>query len=202
MTFKVKLVRTWEMLILTMIFVVSLLLMSLHFIGNQTNVVVVIIIFFPIFFGSIIASTLLATRMKTIEIKGSVIYIGDSISIPIDQIKICRTGKSFLIDGLIIKMQNNKTHYFHSLAIFKSNPNFQLFQNALFNKSFDKLSVPVETKEDFLKRSKFLRYGSRLLLILLISMFILSYVIDYKIDKLQFLYLTLISLGMVISTRK
>jgi hypothetical protein len=202
MTFKVKLVKTWEMLILSLIFIVSLFLMLMHFIGTQTNEAVIIIIFFPIFFGSLIASAFLSTRTKTIKIDASIIKVGDSIKIPIDQIKICRTGKSFLVDGLMIKMQSNKIYFFHSLVLFNSNPNFQLFKDALFKKSIDNHTVPVETKEEFFRRSKFLRYASRFLLVFLIATFIKSYLTGHKIDYIQYLYLSLISLSLVISTRK
>jgi hypothetical protein len=202
MTFEVKLVRTWEMIILSVILIVSLFLMSEELIGSRTNEVVYVVIAFPIFFGSLIAGAFLSTRTKTIEIVASMIKVGDSITIPIDQIKICRTGKSFLIDGLLIRMQSNKVYFFHSLALFKSNPNFQLFKDALFNKSIDNHSIPVETKEEFFRRSKFLRYISRFLFVLLVGMVIISYVTGHKIDNIRCSYLILISLGMVISTRK
>jgi hypothetical protein len=197
MTFKVKLVRTWEMIILSMIFLGSFFLMC-----SRTNEIVIMIMAFPIFFGSLIAAAFLSTRTKTIEIDASIIKVGDSIKIPIDQIKICRTGKSFLIDGLIIKMQSNKIYFFHSLVLFNSNPNFQLFKDALFKRSIDNQTIAVETKEDFFRRSKFLRYASRFLLVLLIATFIKSYLTGYKIDNIIFLYSGLIILSMVISTRK
>jgi hypothetical protein len=184
-----------------MIFIVSFFLISEQFLGSRVNGIVYVIIAFPIFFGSLIAAAYLSTRTKIIEISASTIKVG-SITIPIDQIKICRTGKSFLIDGLMIRMQSNKIYFFHSLALFKSNPNFQLFKDALFNKSIDNHSIPVETKDEFFRRSKFLRYTSRFLLVLLVSMLITSYVTGHKIDNIRFSYLILISLGMVISTRK
>jgi hypothetical protein len=163
---------------------------------------VIMIIAFPIFFGSLIAAAFLSTRTKTIEIDTSQIKVGDTITIPIGQIKICRTGKSFLIDGLMIRMQSNKIYFFHSLVLFNSNPNFQLFKDALFNRSIDNHAVPVETKEEFFRRSKFLRYASRFLFVLLIATFIKSYLTGHKIDYVQYLYLSMISLSMVISTRK
>jgi hypothetical protein len=202
MTFKVKLVRSWEAVILSMIFIGSFSLMVGQIFSPRTNEAIYVIIGFPIFFGLLIAAAFLSTRTKTIEIDESIIKVGDSITIPIDQIKICRTGKSFLIDGLMIRMQSNKIYFFHSLVLFNSNLNFQLFKNALFNRSIDNHTVPVETKEEFFRRSKFLRYASRFLIVLLIATFIKSYLTGHKIDYIQFLYLSMISLSMVISTRK
>ena len=169
---------------------------------GSINEVVIGILFVLILLGSVILSAVLNSRKKIIEIKDGTIIIDKSRIIILNQIDTYVIGKSFLIDGLTIKMKNGKKYYFHALAFLSNNPNFQLFKDILFNKSVDNNIIPIKTKQDILRESKFLRYGSTIILIFLVVSPLLSYLTDIKFDTLSFVSWTLIALGIFISTRK
>jgi hypothetical protein len=185
-----------------MILMAVLFLMMISLMKGRLNVVIFIIMGFPIIYGSIIISAFLNSRKRLIEINKGIISIDNSVFIDIEQIKSCQIGNSFLVDGLMIKMKNHKTYYFHALTFFVKNPNLELFKNILFSKSVDNHIIPVKIKQDVLRESKFLRYGSTILLIFIIGLIFSSFFIDIKIDKIKLFYISSIALGTFISTRK
>jgi hypothetical protein len=202
MTYEIRLINTWKTIVISIILTIGIFLLLISSLKGFVNDGILVIIGFPIIFGSLIISAVLNSRIRNIKISNNTISVDNSIFIMIDQIESCRIGKSFLIDGLMIKMKNHKSYYFHALAFLDKNPNFVLLKDTLFNKSFDNLKIPIQTKQDFLRDSKFLKYGSTVLLIFLVGLILLSLFTDLKLDKIKLFYMSLIVLGTFISTRK
>jgi hypothetical protein len=201
MTFKIRLISTWRTIILSIILVVISLSLILFLTKGALSEIIIILIVFPIIFGSMILSATLNSRIRTIEISDKLLKLEQSLIIPIDQIDSCRVGESFLISGLMVKMKNKKTFHFHALR-FLANPNFQLFKDFLVNKSLDQKIIPVQTKQDYLRESKILRYGSNVLLIAIVVLSVLKTFSIVEISTIQLIYYFLISSGLFLTTRK
>jgi len=202
MSYEIRLINTWRTIVTSIILAAGLFIWMISILKVVLNEGVFVIMGVPIILGSLIISSILNSKKRNVEINDNTISIDNSIHIKIDQIESCRIGKSFLIDGIIIKMKNSKTYYFHALAFLDKNPNFVVFKEALFNNSFDNLKIPIQTKQIFLRESKFLRYGAKIFIFILVGLFLLSFFTDFKIDKIKILYMSLIALGIFISTRK
>jgi hypothetical protein len=123
------------------------------------------------------------------------------IKIKIDQIDWYNEGKSFLFDGIRIKTKQNKNFYFSTIRLFHKDPNFQIFKDILINKTLDHI-IPEKTTHELFSESKFLRYGSTFFLILVVAVVIVSFLTDFKLDNIKLFYLSMLSLGLFIMTRK
>jgi hypothetical protein len=201
MTFRIRLVNPLWSILLSFLLIAMFLCLSFLY-GDKLSEMVLYILLLLVIIGSLSISTLIFSRIKDVEINEGSIIVGKSIIIPIDKIELCRTGKSFLIDGLMIKMKNHKRYYFHTLILFNKNPDFKLFENKLFSKTIDNHLIPVETKYDYLRKSKFFRFTSTILLMTVTVLIILTFLGIHKVETIKLFYWSLLSLGLFISTRK
>jgi len=148
-----------------------------------------------------VLSAFICSKTKIIEIIDGVLTVDNSIKIKIDQIDWYNEGKSFLFDGIRIKTKQNKNFYFSTIRLFHIDPNFQIFKDILINKTLDQI-IPEKTTHELYPESKFLRYGSTFLLILVVAMVVVSFLTDFRIDNIKLFYLSMLSLGLFIKTRK
>jgi len=201
MKFTIRILSIWKFIALSAILSMTLLYSILILTDNSWDRIIYLIIGFPFFFGSMVLSAFICSKTKIIEIIDGVLTVDNSIKIKIDQIDWYNEGKSFLFDGIRIKTKQNKNFYFSTIRLFHIDPNFQIFKDILINKTLDQI-IPEKTTHELYPESKFLRYGSTFLLILVVAMVVVSFLTDFRIDNIKLFYLSMLSLGLFIKTRK
>jgi hypothetical protein len=169
--------------------------------GNTWDEIVYIIIGFPTFFGSMILSALLCSKTKIIEIIDGILSVDKSRQIKIDQIDWYNEEQNFLFDGIAIKTKQKKKFFFITIKLFHKNTNFQIFKDILINKTLDH-RIPEKTTKELYSESKFLYYGTTFLMLLVIAAVIVSLLTDFKLDGIKLFYMSMLSLGLFIMTRK
>jgi hypothetical protein len=168
--------------------------------GSWDELIYIILTFFILFSSAIIAA-LLCSRKKIISFENGILSINEYRKIHIEQIEWFNEGKNFLFDGIRIKTKQKRNYYFTVLTLFGKNNDFQIFKDILVNKSLGN-NIHEKTLHELHTNSKFLKHVSTISLILVISLVILSFITDIKIDKVKLFYFSMITLGSFIATRK